>query len=118
MNPANDAFVSTEMSRMLLWDLRSPALQGSCMFNITEKIKGKVAYDPTGTVLALVFSAGNCSQLKLFNTSKVTMGAIKTWDIPAPTITSIQFSDNGLYILAMTNRAQLFVINAFQGGLL
>ena len=30
MNPASDAFVTTEMSRMCLWDLRAATLQGSC----------------------------------------------------------------------------------------
>ena len=117
MSPKNDEFVSSEPGLLLTWDIRAPRLVGKCRF-ATHDIQGSLAYDPTGTILALGYSSGRNSVVKLFSTAKMTLGAINMWEFPTPLITQLEFSNNGIYLLVMTKFNSLYIVNAFTGNII
>ncbi|AOW07508.1 WD40-repeat-containing domain protein [Yarrowia lipolytica] len=115
VSPISDVLLSASMDHTVrLWDLRSPHCQG--VLNLVSP--NLIAFDPRG----LCFGVANTSaqDLSLYSVSAWGSDPFATFALPAPPgdgWASVEFSNDGKYILLATYGEQHHVIDAFTGNL-
>jgi COMPASS component SWD2 len=120
MSPKSDLFISTGQDKqMIVWDLRNKRCLGRSEYR--EAVgSGMVAFDPSGSVFALVYPVvtQNTTKnfIKLYDAGNFLEGAFNTWEIPCPEIKGIEFSDDGNKLLAYTVENQILVMDSIDGA--
>ena len=119
MSPQDDTFLSASLDDSVrLWDLRSPNCCGLMRLSGNLGYRPCIAYDQDCTI----FAAGIHSKLiRLYDVKAYDKGPFTSFSINdpelqrAPEWTHIKFSNDGKYILVVTNSEILYMIDAFTG---
>jgi len=124
--PSNDTFLSASLDNTVrLWDLRSSSAQGSLNLHGATL----TAYDPSATVIAI--ASQSTQSILLYDLRNFDKPPFATFDLldterryahshgqrQADGWTSLEFSNNGKYILLGTNSAGHYLLDAFDGDL-
>lgn len=114
MSPIDDSFVSASHDNTIrLWDLRTNVCQG--LMRVDGK--PKAAFDPRGLVLATVCTA---NVVKLYDIRSYDAGPFATFAIPGPLSEwqCMKFSPDGKYIALSPADDKVFLLDAFEGGVI
>lgn len=116
MNPINDYFLTTSRDKTSrLWDL----LNKKCICIFQDSLHA--TFDNTGKVIASVTASLNKSNNKvinfinLYSVEGVLNGPFKVFQIEEVSkITQLKFSNDGLYIVCVTNENVILVVDAYE----
>lgn len=122
VSPGSDSFVSCgKDDAVILWDLSSRNLQG----RLKLATPCLVAFDPSATVIAI--ASQSTSSVLLYDFRNYDKGPFSTFDLApfeklyTPSTrkrawTKLEFSNDGIYIMVVTDGHGHYILDAFDGS--